>query len=127
MKRTFSTLSVAAAICFAITPAASALSASQAKACNTLGADLQKRQAKAQKLAAERLSLLDEVEDAGDAWENTETLRNFGDAEAAEADANKATYDSLKRDLLAKEQTLQNLIASLNTEVDAYNAKCVKK
>lgn len=127
MKIQVSAICAFAALSIAFTPASLALTASQTKACNTLGSQLQKQQAKAQKLAAERLDLLKVVEGAGDDWENAETLRNFGDAEAKAADAHKATYERLKSDLLVKERTLQELISSVNSEIAAYNQKCATK
>lgn len=127
MKIQASVIGFTLALSIAFAPASVALTASQTKTCNALGAKLQKQQAKAQKLAAERLDLLEKVEDAGDDWENAETLRNFGEAEANAADSHKAKYDSLKADLLSRESALQELISSVNSDVADYNNKCAKK
>lgn len=97
-----------------------------AQTCSQQAAQLQERQVAAQELADARGSLVDDVEAAGDAWENAEALRNFGAEQAAEADATKATYDALKADLLEKETSLQGLVVSLNEQVTAYNSKCVR-
>ena len=120
MKPMISSLSALAAICVAIAPAANALT------CAEQAADLQKQQAAAQEIADARIALVDEVEAAGDAWENAEAMRNFGQDQAAEADATKVAYDTLKADLRVKEQSLQTLVVSLNQDVAAYNQRCVK-
>lgn len=120
MKPMISSLSALAAIVVFASPYASALS------CAEQAADLQNRQVKAQKIAEARLTLVDEVEAAGDAWENAEAMRNFGAEQADEADTTKVTYETLKADLIAKEKTLQNSVLSLNQDVAAYNAKCVR-
>ena len=97
-----------------------------AQSCSQQAAQLQERQVAAQELADARLTLVDQVEAAGDAWENAEALRNFGEEQAAEADATKVAYETLKADLLDKESSLQGLVFSLNEQVTAYNTKCVR-
>lgn len=98
-----------------------------AQSCNQRAADLQQRQTAAQKLADTRLTLVEDVEAAGDAWENAEAMRNFSEAQADEADATKIEYETLKADLLQKELSLQALLVSLNEEVAAYNASCINE
>ena len=120
MKPMISSLSALAAIVVLAIPHASALS------CAEQAADLQTRQAKAQKTAEARLALVEEVEAAGDAWENAEALRNFGEEQALEADTTKIAYEGLKSDLFEKEVALQNLVVSLNQDVAAYNESCAK-
>ena len=120
MKPMISSLSALAAIVVLAIPHASALS------CAEQAADLQTRQAKAQKTAEARLALVEEVEAAGDAWENAEALRNFGEEQALEADTTKTAYEGLKSDLFEKEVALQNLVVSLNQDVAAYNETCAK-
>lgn len=120
MKPMFSSLSAVAAVALFAAPAATAQS------CTQQAADLQKQQVQAQEIADARLALVDEVEAAGEAWENAEALRKFSDEQAAEADATKVAYDSLKADLLEKETNLQALVVSLNDQVATYNAKCVR-
>ena len=114
MKPMISSLSALAAIVVLAIPHASALS------CAEQAADLQTRQAKAQKTAEAR------VEAAGDAWENAEALRNFSEEQALEADTTKTAYEGLKSDLFEKEVALQNLVVSLNQDVAAYNESCAK-
>ena len=120
MKPMISSLSALAAIFVIAVPGASAQS------CAQQASDLQQQQVQAQELAEARSSLVEEVEAAGDAWENAEALRNFGDEQAAEADATKVAYETLKADLLDQELNLQALVVSLNDQVAAYNAKCVR-
>lgn len=116
-----SSLSALAAIAVIATPFANAQS------CNQRAADLQERQVDAKSLADARLVLLEEVETAGDAWENAEALRNFGDEQAEQADSTKMEYETLKADLLQQELALQALLTSLNEDVAAYNSACVKE
>lgn len=120
MKPVISSLFAATTLILLATPSASALS------CSQQAAQLQERQGAAQDLAEARLSLVEAVEAAGDAWENAEAMRNFGAEQAAEADATKLAYETLKSDLLQKETSLQTLVVSLNDEVTAYNTKCVR-
>lgn len=120
MKPMISSLGALGVVFLATAPVASALT------CSQQAAQLQERQVTAQEMADARLTLVDEVEAAGDAWENAEALRNFGAEQAAEADATKVAYDALKADLLEKESSLQGLVVSLNDEVAAYNRKCVR-
>ena len=120
MKPMISSLSALAAIVVLAIPHASALS------CAEQAADLQTRQAKAQKTAEARLALVEEVEAAGDAWENAEALRNFGEKQALEAATTKPAYEGLKSDLFEKEVALQNLVVSLNQDVAVYNETCAK-
>jgi len=120
MKPMISSLSALAAIVLFAAPSASALT------CAEQAADLQKRQAQVQKIADARIALVDEVEAAGDAWENAEAMRNFGADEAAEADTTKVAYDALKSDLLQKEVALQAMVVSINDEVADYTKRCVK-
>lgn len=120
MKPMISSCGALAAIFFLSAPVASAQS------CTQQAAQLQERQVAAQELAEARLGLVDEVEAAGDAWENAEAMRNFGAEQAAEADATKDAYETLKADLQEKESSLQILVVSLNEDVTAYNSKCVR-
>ena len=60
-----------------------------AQSCAKQAASLQEKQVEAQALAEARLTLVDEVEAAGDAWENAEAMRNFGEEQAIEADTTK--------------------------------------
>lgn len=120
MKPMISALSAMSAVFILTAPVA------QAQSCHQQAAQLQERQVAAQELADARVALVDEVEAAGDAWENAEAMRNFSAEQAAEADATKVTYETLKADLLEKEASLQTQVISLNDAVTAYNTKCVR-
>lgn len=120
MKPMISSLSAIAAVVILAAPGAIAQS------CSQQAAQLQDRQAEAQQTADARIALVDEVEAAGDAWENAEAMRNFGSSEAEEADITKAEYEALKSTLMQKEVKLQALVVSLNEQVAAYNRKCVR-
>ena len=120
MKPVISSLSAFTIMILLTAPTASALS------CSQQAAQLQERQTAAQDLAETRSTLAEDVEAAGDAWENAEAMRNFSAEQAAEADATKATYETLKADLMQQETSLQTLVVSLNQEVTDYNKKCVR-
>lgn len=119
MKPMISSLSALVALTVFAAPMASAQS------CAKQAASLQEKQVEAQALAEARLTLVDEIEAAGDAWENAEAMRNFGEEQAIEADTTKIAYDTLKADLFEKESSLQVLVATLNEDVQAYNQRCV--
>lgn len=98
----------------------------QAQTCAQQAAQLQEQQTAAQDLAEARLVLVEDVEAAGDAWEDVEIHRLVSAEHAATADDAKLVYETLKADLLDKEIALQALVVSLNDEVAAYNSKCVR-
>ena len=120
MKPMISTLSALAAIVVLATPHASALS------CSEQAADLQNRQAQAQKIAEARLELVEDVGAAGDAWDDVEIHRLASAGHAETADEAKSVYEGLKADLFEKEVALQNMVVSLNQDVAAYNESCAK-
>ena len=120
MKPMISSLSALTAVFFMATPIATA------QTCSQQATQLKERQVEALTLADARLELVDEVEDAGDAWENAEAMRHFSEENAEEADATKTKYETLKADLMQKEVSLQNMVGSLNEQVAAYTAACVK-
>lgn len=119
MKPMISSLSAVMAILILATPGA------MAQSCSQQAAQLQDRQTEAQQTADARLALVDEVEAAGDAWEDVEVHRLASADHAAVADEAKVKYETLKSELLSKEQSLQTLVVSLNQEVAAYNQRCV--
>jgi len=117
---------LAIATCLMV-PTASALTGAQVKQCRALGASLKVRQVEAKTMSADRDGLLETVELAGDEWEAAEAMRNFGAAQATEADARKASYDQLRSDLMRKEMALQSAVGMLNVDVYDYNDFCVTK
>lgn len=119
MKPMTSSLSALAAIFVLIAPNAFALT------CSQQAADLQSQQVHAQEIAETRLALVDEVEAAGDAWEDVEIHRLASTGHADVADQAKAEYEALKADLVEKELALQAMVVTLNNDVSAYNQRCV--
>ena len=87
---------------------------------------MQERQVEAQALADARLELVDEVEAAGDAWEDVEVHRLASAGHAETADQAKAVYEGLKAELLQKELSLQSMVIALNEDVATYNEACAK-
>ena len=119
MKPMISSLSALVALTVFAAPMASAQS------CAKQAASLQEKQVEAQALAEARLTLVDEIEAAGDAWEDVEVHRLVSEGHAAKADEAKLTYEMLKADLFEKESSLQVLVTTLNEDVQAYNQRCV--
>ncbi|MEM1146982.1 MAG: hypothetical protein AAF582_09640 [Pseudomonadota bacterium] len=107
------------AVALLMAPAASALSCAQE------AANLQDRQSQLIDIANERQTLVDQVEAAGDVWEDVEIHRLMSASHAATADQAKAEYEALKADLMQQENALQAQAASLNDEVAVYTARCV--
>ncbi len=119
MKPMISSLSALVAVFLFSAPVA------MAQSCSEQAASLQAQQVEAQAIAEARVTLVDEVEAAGDAWDDVEIHRLASKAHAAKADEAKLAYEALKADLFEKESSLQLLVASLNKDVAAYNTKCV--
>lgn len=78
-------------------------------------------------LKAERDALVPKVEDAGDAWQNDQAMRNFSAEQARQADSSKAAYEDLKARLRGLEVDLQEKAERANARVSAYNTHCVPK
>lgn len=119
MKPMTSSLSALAAMFVFLAPGASALS------CAQQASELQSQQVQAQEIAETRLALVDQVEAAGEAWEDVEIHRLASAGHADVADQAKAEYEALKADLMAKEHALQAMVVTLNNDVSAYNQRCV--
>lgn len=107
-----------------ISLAAMAPSAQALASCSSQAQTIKAGQKQAKALQAEREALLENVELAGDEWESAEASRLFGDAEAAKADEAKATYETLKAELLDVEYDLQGQVSDLNAAVATYNTRC---
>lgn len=103
---------------------ASALTANETRACNAMAASFGPKRAEFNALTTQRDDLAIAVEDAGDAWDAAEALRNFGADKAAEADATKSTYDALVAEFDAVEQAYRVTGTQLNEDFAAYNHKC---
>lgn len=117
------------AVAIAVLATASAvLSPAMASAsCYNKGKSLKAEQAAATALKAERDELVIKVEDAGDAWDESEATRGWTAEHTAAADAAKAEYGELKSELEALDADLQAKVASLNEGVAAYNRTCATK
>ena len=126
MIKTLSFCSATLAMLVLSIPTASALTNPEVRQCNALGKSLKARQADAKAKAETRESLLVEVETAGDIWEEAEEERLFSQDHASKADTTKATYETLKADLLQEELLLQDLVSRINQDVARYNRICVK-
>lgn len=115
-------------LCLAIaatSPIASALTPSEVKWCKATAASFGDRQAAIQKDNAERTALAEKAELAGEAWENAEALRNFGDAEAAEADKTKLAYDEAKAAFYEVDTRVTENTIKLNADFEKFNSVCV--
>lgn len=70
------------------------------------------------------MTLADEAEAAGEAWENAEALRNFSADNAAEADALKASFDEAKARFYSFENRLREDTNALNRDANEFNSIC---
>ena len=127
MIKTLSLISLMAGIALIPAAPASAMTAQQARECRAMSVSIQTRQKEAQTRSDARSVLLEQVETAGDAWEEAEALRLFSDEHAADADAKRADYEGLKADLLREETSLQSDVAIINSDLAAYRSRCTKK
>ena len=114
-------------LCVTLAQMLAAPLAEASSGCQSQARSIQSGQEEARVLEAERETLLEEVEAAGDEWEAAEATRNFGETEAAKADAAKQTYEALKADLISLEETLQEQVSELNAAVSTFNDRCATK
>ena len=121
MKRLFPL--VALTLCSYL-PAA-ALTESEVRQCNAMAATFAPKQAEFEAKTAERDALALQAEDAGEAWENAEALRAFGAEGAAEADAAKRVHEEAVAAFEAFQYAWQSMGQQLNTDIAAFNAKCL--
>ena len=126
MNRALPVSFVAALAAMCVAPTAAALTASQAKTCKAMGAELQTRQKSVAALKAEREALAAEVETLGLAWDDAQVMRNASKGHAAAADAAQAAYEAAKAELIAKDGVFVDAANGLNAGVAQYNASCVK-
>ncbi len=127
MKKHVSTFLVLAALAAVPALPASALTSAEIKACKAMGASIQARHADLQEQGEARLTLAEAVETAGAIWEDAEVHRLASKKHAADADAKKAAYEEKKAVFTRKEMAYQADAATLNHDVEAYNAKCSAK
>jgi len=109
-----------------LVPSASAMGQGDGRSCGALAKqvkadsqDVQARQAAIETLASD-------AELAGEAWENAEALRAFSPEQAAEADALKADYETSRTTFETAQIELSERASALNTDIAAYNARCVR-
>lgn len=95
------------------------------RACNAMQASLSVRQTEALALQDRRDELAEQVELAGEAWENAEAMRAFGPTEAEMADAQLAEYNALKKEFHQTQAALQSKVEMVNAGVVRYNSVCV--
>lgn len=124
MIKTISAISLTAALFLVFSTPASALTASQVKQCQAMGASLQVRKQEAQAAMKARAGLYDQVEETGEQWEAAEAVRNFGTDKAAEADGLKTKYDRLKGELRRKDMALSSNVSMINADTAAYASMC---
>ena len=120
MKRSLSVLALVAA-----TFSLPAFAQTDRAACNAMQASLQVRQAETLTLQDKRDALAEQVEVAGEAWENAEAVRAFGRAEAETADARLGEYNALKSEFHKTQAALQSKVQMINGSVARYNSLCV--
>lgn len=94
------------------------------RACNAMQASLSVRQTEALALQDRRDALAEEVELAGEAWENAESMRAFGRAEAETADAQRAKFDALEKEFHQTQAALKSKVQMINASVAQYNSLC---
>lgn len=90
-------------------------------------ASIQVRQKEASESIETRAEMTEEVERAGEIWEDAEAMRLFSDQHAQDADAKKAAYENLKSDLLKFEMALQSQVAMMNADTADYKNRCQPK
>lgn len=112
---------------FSVAGSAQAMTAKDLAQCQALGKTLPAKQVEIKAASEKRDSLAEQVETLGLAWDDVEVHRMVSAAHAEQADEAKATYTKAKTDLLEIETALQADLDAFNTDVAAYNARCVAK
>ena len=119
MKRTLSVLALIAA-----TFSAPAFAQNDRAACGAMQASLTVRQTETLAMQDKRNALAEQVEAAGEAWENAEAMRAFGSAEAETADATLEKFETLKREFHQTQAALESKVNMINASVARYNSLC---
>ncbi len=115
----------AASLAALVAPDALALTESEARRCQTLAAGFEKKRQDIEIAQAERDAAVVTAEDAGEAWENAEAERLFGEPQAAAADAAKAAYDDAKAAHQIAEARLFDLANAFQRDAAFFNQTCV--
>ncbi|WP_156807820.1 hypothetical protein [Henriciella marina] len=107
-----------------VSTAAAAPNAFAYESCSKQAASIETARQAALELKAERNAVVPELEAAGDAWEDAQTVRNFSADHAMRADQAKVAYDASKSKLRSIEAELQEAVANVNERVSVYNRHC---
>ncbi len=103
------------------------LTAAQVERCEMLGQTFAIKKANVARAEEARDALAAEAEALGEAWENAEAVRNFGDANAAEADAALIAFEDAKKKFSFAKQALRSQSRMLAQDSAVYNAACVNE
>ena len=101
-----------------------ALPASASTDCEAQAESLRAAQEDVVERQSARDALVGQVEEAGEEWQSAESMRLFSEAHAREAMVTKKDYEALKAELAAMDEDLQADAASVNAQVEAFNATC---
>jgi len=117
------------ALLIAAVPAlpAAALTQDEARRCAVMAKTFEGKSAEIADREAARAEAAAAAEAAGETWETAEAMRNFGEAQAAEADAARATYDAAKRRFEGHDAALRSATQMLNRDIAEYNRTCVSE
>lgn len=108
------------------TPTVFAQSADEARECSTLAKNLQAKQRRFTANSAERDTLLEKAEEAGEIWQNAENIRSPEPESIVKADEARIVYDKAIEDFDTAELALRGFGAQLNLDIAQYNRKCVE-
>ena len=103
------------------------LTAAQVERCEMLGQTFAIKKANVARAEEARDVLAAEAEALGEAWENAEAVRNFGNANAAEADAALVAFEDAKKKFNFAEQALRSQSRMLAQDAAVYNSACVQQ
>lgn len=106
-------------------PAAFALTQSQARECQALAGSFAPARADLEAKVAQRDALALEAEAAGEAWENAENIRTLSADKAAEADALRESFEAKKAEFEVIEESLHIASSKLNRDFSRFNTLCV--
>lgn len=109
------------------TGSAQAMSAKDMARCKALGKALPAQQVEIRMATEKRDVLAEQVETLGVAWDDVEVHRMISATHAQRADKAEVTYVHTKTELLEVESALQTDLELFNTDVSAFNTRCVAK
>lgn len=103
---------------------ASALNQDEARKCDVMAKTFDGKIAEVEALKTARAEAAEAAEAAGEAWENAEPMRDFGEAQAAEANATRAAFNAAKQTFEGKDAALRSATQMLNRDIAVYNQSC---